>query len=65
MTKYHVFAMLLIFTIGAIVSFPKIAVADSSMNVDCMCSFPNGIIEGVSELWICYPLTEEETHQSE
>ena len=21
--------------------------------------------EGVSELWICYPLTEEKTHQSE
>jgi len=21
------------------------------------------IVEGVSELWICYPLTEEETHQ--
>ena len=20
-------------------------------------------LEGVSELWICYPLTEEETHQ--
>jgi hypothetical protein len=22
-----------------------------------------GLMEGVSELWICYPLTEEERHQ--
>jgi len=41
------------------------AVVEELLHPEAQPSLEEDLMEGVSELWICYPLLEEETHQSE